>query len=234
MLSFPDGWEYSLAGLASIAPDGLASVRSGIHELEGLGYLKRRQAKDGKGLYSGYEYDLYEKPPTAPNPSFDFRTTEKRTQSSTKELSTNERRIERIEGDRCIGGLPTFAGITPGTAPISLSEMRERGISREVEESVYVYAEKLAKSMAPASFDPRLGPVAKRLLKSGYIREGTEDPVEFEEFLEGLAAENGWEAVRKAVAYFLSRCKGKERKAIVDRLAYFKAAVEDGVRRQRG
>ena len=236
MLSFPDGWEYSLAGLASIAPDGLASVRSGIHELEGLGYLKRRQAKDGKGLYSGYEYDLYEKPPSAPNPSFDFRTTEKRTQSITKELSTNERRIERIEGDKPRGS-PPKGELTPRPGPVTLSEARERGIAGDLQDSIYEYAEKAAKSGLSeyqAHVDPPLCALTKRLMKAGYVRDGLEDPADFEAVIERLASQHGWKAVRNSVGYFLSRCKGEERKGVVDRLAYFRAAVEDGVRRQRG
>ncbi|MDD6059658.1 MAG: helix-turn-helix domain-containing protein [Ruminococcus sp.] len=38
ILSLPPTWDYTLAGLAALANDGIDSVRSGIKELENSGY----------------------------------------------------------------------------------------------------------------------------------------------------------------------------------------------------
>ena len=40
MLSFPSDWDYTIAGLATIAKDNIASTRTGISELEANGYLQ--------------------------------------------------------------------------------------------------------------------------------------------------------------------------------------------------
>lgn len=52
MLSLPDDWEYTLAGLAKLAKDGITSVRAGVVELEEMGYLVRRQDKAENGTYA--------------------------------------------------------------------------------------------------------------------------------------------------------------------------------------
>ena len=39
--SLPDGWEFSIAGLSAIVPDGTDSIRGSIIKLEKLGYLVR-------------------------------------------------------------------------------------------------------------------------------------------------------------------------------------------------
>lgn len=63
MLSLPDNWDFSIAGLAAIVPDGETAVRSALTRLEKLGYLKRtRLYKDGKVYdweYSFADYPLY-------------------------------------------------------------------------------------------------------------------------------------------------------------------------------
>lgn len=62
MLSLPDDWEYTLAGLAKLAKDGITSVRAGVVELEEMGYLVRRQDKAENGTYLKGVYDIYEIP----------------------------------------------------------------------------------------------------------------------------------------------------------------------------
>ena len=76
MLSLPDNWDYSVAGLETLSRDGKASIKKALAELEQFGYLKRTQTTDDKGRFSGYEYDIYEKP-LAENPSTEKPSTEK-------------------------------------------------------------------------------------------------------------------------------------------------------------
>jgi hypothetical protein len=63
-------------------------------ELEEFGYLKRTRITDEKGLFGGYDYDVFETPqPDTPYPDFrdtDNRDTENRTQLNTKESITNK------------------------------------------------------------------------------------------------------------------------------------------------
>lgn len=61
MLSLPDEWDYSVAGLASLSNDGETSVRTAVKELESHNYLKRTPIREN-GRISDWEYDVYEKP----------------------------------------------------------------------------------------------------------------------------------------------------------------------------
>ena len=62
MLSLPDTWNYTIAGLVSLSKDGKDSVMSGLSELEKFGYLIRTQKTNEKGQFSGVEYHIYEQP----------------------------------------------------------------------------------------------------------------------------------------------------------------------------
>ena len=62
MLSLPDTWNYTIAGLVSLSKDGKDSVMSGLSELESFGYLIRTQKTNEKGQFSGVEYHIYEQP----------------------------------------------------------------------------------------------------------------------------------------------------------------------------
>lgn len=107
MLSLPDDWDYSLAGLVTLSNDGMSATRSAIKELEEHGYLIRRPIrKDGK--IADWEYIIFECPKMAQ--SLDNQDIEKlfvenqqienQTQlntniSNTKELNTKEKKKER-------------------------------------------------------------------------------------------------------------------------------------------
>jgi len=62
ILSLPETWDYTLAGLASICKDGLGSVRSGITELEERGYLTRKRVRETNGQLGDIEYTIFEHP----------------------------------------------------------------------------------------------------------------------------------------------------------------------------
>ena len=62
MLCVPDDWDYSMAGLAILANDGIDGVRSGIRELEKHGYLTRRRIRDAGGKLGDIEYTVHEIP----------------------------------------------------------------------------------------------------------------------------------------------------------------------------
>lgn len=62
MLSFPDEWNYSERGLASICKEGVDAIHSAIRELEKAGYMERRQLRGAGGRIADTEYVIYEKP----------------------------------------------------------------------------------------------------------------------------------------------------------------------------
>ena len=61
MLSLPDKWEFSIAGLAAISHEGETSIRSTLKELEQNRYLERGKVKDEKNKVIGWDYIVYEK-----------------------------------------------------------------------------------------------------------------------------------------------------------------------------
>ena len=63
LISLPDGWDYSVKGLTSLVceskarGEGKDGIRTTIHTLEDLGYLKRVQSFDPiSGKFMGYDY----------------------------------------------------------------------------------------------------------------------------------------------------------------------------------
>lgn len=62
MLSLPDDWDYSLAGISKLAGDGIDSTRRGLEELNSYGYFEREYIRDEKGRVIDVEYIVYETP----------------------------------------------------------------------------------------------------------------------------------------------------------------------------
>ena len=108
ILSLPDGWGYSLKGLATLSSDGLDSTRAALSNLEEHGYIIRRQLYDKRGRFAKCEYTVYERPQRA-SPPTDLPSSEKPTTenpssknaSSVKPtlLNTNEEIIEGSNTD---------------------------------------------------------------------------------------------------------------------------------------
>lgn len=62
MLSLPDGWEFSIAGLALICKENKGTVQTCLNELEDNGYVITRSERNKKGQFSKVEYTIYETP----------------------------------------------------------------------------------------------------------------------------------------------------------------------------
>lgn len=125
MLSLPEDWDYSVAGLATLASDGKDSVISALKELEKFGYLVRSQIVDEKGRFVQVAYNIYEEPqqvsPYAENPNTENPNTEKPTQLNTKELNTNkikkESKKERKEPERAKENVKSFNELIDNYTP---------------------------------------------------------------------------------------------------------------------
>lgn len=93
MISLPDDWDYSIAGLATLSRDGKDSVMGALNELEKFGYLIRTKCIDEKGRFAGYDYDIYEKPntetPKEETPYAEKPNTENQAQLNTNQSTTN-------------------------------------------------------------------------------------------------------------------------------------------------
>ena len=97
MLSLPDDWDYSLAGLCSICKEGKDAIRSTLKELKDNNYLVIEKSKNDKGLFE-YTYIIYEEPhiekelvyPDTENPYMDNPDMDNPTQINTNKQNTKE------------------------------------------------------------------------------------------------------------------------------------------------
>ena len=64
MLSLPDNWDYTLAGLSHINREKIDAIREAVRELEKAGYIVRSRERDEKGRLRGADYIIYEQPQT--------------------------------------------------------------------------------------------------------------------------------------------------------------------------
>ena len=113
MLSLPEDWDYTLAGLSLINRESIDAIRTAVWELEKAGYITRRQGRDEKGKMTAIEYTIYEQPqplaldcpvlenPTADkpileNPTPDNPTSENPTQLNKEIQKTNLPKKEKL------------------------------------------------------------------------------------------------------------------------------------------
>ena len=65
MLSLPENWDYSIAGLASICAENETAIKTGLKELKKYGYLKVSKIfpnKERGNKKIEYVYEIFEKP----------------------------------------------------------------------------------------------------------------------------------------------------------------------------
>ena len=111
MLSLPEDWDYTLAGLSYINRESIDAIRTAVWELEKAGYITRRQGRDEKGKMTAIEYTIYEQPqppeldcPVLENPTADNPTTENPTSENPMQLNkdisrTNLQKKEKSNTD---------------------------------------------------------------------------------------------------------------------------------------
>ncbi|MDY2996603.1 MAG: DUF6017 domain-containing protein [Bacilli bacterium] len=99
MLSLPEDWDYTLAGLSRINRESIDAIRTAVWELEKAGYITRRQGRDEKGKMTAIEYTIYEQPqppepknpilenPTAGKPILENPTTDNPTSENPMQLN---------------------------------------------------------------------------------------------------------------------------------------------------
>ena len=60
MLSLPEDWDYTLAGLSLINREKIDAIREAVRELENAGYIQRSRERDEKGCLRGTTYVIYQ------------------------------------------------------------------------------------------------------------------------------------------------------------------------------
>ena len=115
MLSLPEKWDYTLAGLSAINRESKDAIRSAVNELEKAGYIRRRQTVDSRGKFSGNEYIIYEQPssaspssgfPTTGNPSTEKPSSENPTQLKIDQVNIQEENTQGSNTHSFLSGTP--------------------------------------------------------------------------------------------------------------------------------
>ena len=108
MLSLPEDWDYTLAGLCYINRESKDAIRTAIHELERARYIRRRQTTDSGGKFAGNVYTIYERPqgppsgepssekPSSGNPTTGKPMPEKPTQRNIEKQNTDQQNTDSI------------------------------------------------------------------------------------------------------------------------------------------
>ena len=95
MLSLPEDWDYTLAGLSHINREKIDAIREAVRELERAGYIVRSRERDAKGRLRGADYVIYEQPQLPPKPdlpTLENPTLEKPTQENPMQLNKEVQR----------------------------------------------------------------------------------------------------------------------------------------------
>ena len=134
MLSLPEDWDYTLAGLSYINLESIDAIRTAIWELEKAGYITRRQGRDDKGKMTAIEYTIYEQPqpppelenpilenPTAANPVLENPTTDNPTTENPMQLNKEIQRTDLPKTDLSTTDLSSTHSIpilSPAPSPL--------------------------------------------------------------------------------------------------------------------
>ena len=143
MLSLPEDWDYTLAGLSHINRESIDAIRTAVWELEKAGYILRRQGRDEKGKMTAIEYTIYEQPqpmlenpipgkPMLENPTTDNPTSENPTQLNKDISRTNLPKKEKSNTDLSIThSIPIHS---PNPLPFGGDAARANGNASAAEE----------------------------------------------------------------------------------------------------
>lgn len=149
MLSLPEDWDYTLAGLSHINRESIDAIRTAVWELEKAGYILRWQGRDEKGKMTAIEYTIYEQPqpmlenpipgkPMLENPTTDNPTSENPTQLNKDRSRTNLSKKEKSITD--LSSTDSFPILSPDPSPCRAAPER-KGTEAFKQSAVDIYRE---------------------------------------------------------------------------------------------
>ena len=142
MLSLPDDWDYTLAGLTHINKESIDAVRTAVWELEKEGYIEKTRERDDKGKLGGTIYNIYELPQKNtldPKPQ-----TEKKPNNKTKTDNLNKTNIKAETAEKLQNLIITSSNLAQVNQPKKENDDdgRERIGKQEIKEKdIYKYKE---------------------------------------------------------------------------------------------
>ena len=129
MLSLPENWDYTLAGLSHINKESIDAIRTAVLELEKAGYIERAQGRDEKGKMTAITYTIYEQPqnpvlenPTSDKPVLENPTTDNPTSENPMQLNKDIQKTDLSKKEKINkNGLNTYSIpiLSPDPSPLS-------------------------------------------------------------------------------------------------------------------
>ena len=151
MLSLPDNWDYTLAGLSHINREKIDAIREAVRELEKAGYIVRSRERDKKGRLRGADYIIYEQPqppvldlPTLENPTLDNPTLENPTLGNPTQLNKDISRTDlskKEESNTDISNTHSIPILSPYPSPFTedAAEPERKGTEAKTQSAVEIY-----------------------------------------------------------------------------------------------
>ena len=141
MLSLPDNWDYTLAGLSRINREKIDAIREAVRELEKAGYIVRSRERDKKGRLRGADYIIYEQPqpPVLDLPTLENPTLENPTQLNKDISRTDLSKKEKSNTD--ISNTHSIPILSPYPSPFTedAAEPERKGTEAKTQSAVEIY-----------------------------------------------------------------------------------------------
>ena len=156
MLSLPEDWDYTLAGLSLINRESIDAIRTAVWELEKAGYITRRQGRDEKGKMTAIEYTIYEQPqppaldcpvlenPTADNPILENPTADNPTLENPMQLNKDIQKTDLSKKEKSNTDLSNNHSIpilSPNPSPLREETAEPERKGTEAADAYSVYEE---------------------------------------------------------------------------------------------
>ena len=151
MLSLPDNWDYTLAGLSHINREKIDAIREAVRELEKAGYIVRSRERDKKGRLRGADYIIYEQPqppvldlPTLENPTLDNPTLENPTLENPTQLNKDISRTDLSKKEKSntdISNTHSIPILSPYPSPFTedSAEPERKGTEAKTQSVIEIY-----------------------------------------------------------------------------------------------
>ena len=156
MLSLPDNWDYTLAGLSHINREKIDAIREAVRELEKAGYIVRSRERDEKGRLRGADYIIYEQPqppvsglptlenPTLDNPTLDNPTLENPTLENPTQLNKDISRTDLSKKEKSntdISNTHSIPILYPYPSPFTedAAEPERKGTEAKTQSAIEIY-----------------------------------------------------------------------------------------------
>ena len=161
MLSLPEDWDYTLAGLSYINREKIDAIREAVRELERAGYITRRQGRDDKGKMTAIEYTIYEQPqppaaaspepknptlenPTLGNPTLENPTQEKPTLENPMQLNKDIQKTDLPKKEKSntdLSNTDSIPILSPNPSPLREETAEPERKGTEAADAYSVYEE---------------------------------------------------------------------------------------------